>query len=617
MAMNFLRWWWGLLLAFALVALGRVFLPLPFVNEIIIFSIYTMGCNYLLGRIGFISFGQPAYLAIGAYATAFYLFYFGANPYVGILIGIVAGFLVSLAIGPLFVRLRGDYFALVNLALAVIIFYLMQKVLADITHGDNGLWFLTNLASTPVLDLSRPDQFFIFAFLVAFVIWAFFKYLDNSIFGACCLATKINEDKVKFLGYSSFNIRLTAFVIANTIDRARRRAVRRLSRLCQPGDHQPGTRRRSGGGDDPWRGRHALWTVGRRGRLYRHEGRAQQSARQLGAGDRLRAGVHHACRRKRHLGHAGAADQKDVPACCRQGGRCGRGRPMMNLQLLTSGIIFGLSLGSIFFLMTIGLSLCFGLMRIISLDQLLYYSIGAYITFSAGAVLDNVWLGVLAGAIVAGASALVVERIVFRRIYDRDLPFTMITSFGVLIGGVGVIKYFWGLVPRPVAEPIAGRVDIIGTDIPVYRLVIVAVAALVYIGIWLFLNRTIIGKAIRAGTEDVEHVEGLGINVYRLFTITFVIAGALSGLAGGLYAPLIMVDPNMGLDVLAFVFMVVIIGGLGSIKGTLISSFLVGQVVSIGSLVYAPLAQMAPFAIMLLILLVRPTGLFGSQLLKR
>ncbi len=88
--MNVLRWWWGLLLAFALVALVRVFLPLPFANEIIIFSIYTMGCNYLLGRIGFISFGQPAYLAVGAYATAFYLFYFGNNPYVGILIGVAA-----------------------------------------------------------------------------------------------------------------------------------------------------------------------------------------------------------------------------------------------------------------------------------------------------------------------------------------------------------------------------------------------------------------------------------------------------------------------------------------------------------------------------------------------
>ena len=205
----------------------------------------------------------------------------------------------------------------------------------------------------------------------------------------------------------------------------------------------------------------------------------------------------------------------------------------------------------------------------------------------------------------------------FRRIYDRDLPFTMITSFGVLIGGVGVIKFFWGLVPRPVPVPIDAQVYIIGTEIPVYRLVVIAIAGLVYVGIWLFLNRTIIGKAIRAGTEDVEHVEGLGINVYRLFTITFVIAGGLSGLAGGLQAPLIMVDPQMGLEVLAFVFMVVIIGGLGSIKGTLVSSFLVGQVVSIGSLIYAPLAQMAPFAIMLLILLIRPTGLFGSQMLKR
>jgi branched-chain amino acid transport system permease protein len=289
----------------------------------------------------------------------------------------------------------------------------------------------------------------------------------------------------------------------------------------------------------------------------------------------------------------------------------------MTMQLFISGIIFGLSLGSIFFLMTIGLSLCFGLMRIISLDQLLYYSVGAYITYSVGLLTGNVWVGIAAGLIVGGLAALVVERIVFRRIYDRDLPFTMITSFGVLIGGVGVIKYFWGLVPRPVAEPIAAQVFVIGTEIPIYRLVIIGIAAFVYVGIWLFLNRTIIGKAIRAGTEDVEHVEGLGINVYRLFTITFVIAGGLSGLAGGLQAPLIMVDPQMGLEVLAFVFMVVIIGGLGSIKGTLISSFLVGQVVSLGSLIYAPLAQTAPFAIMLLILLVRPRGLFGSQLLKR
>jgi len=214
--LNIIRWWRGILLMFLFLLILRVFLPLPFVNEILVFSIYTMGCNFLLGRVGFISFGQPAYLAVGAYGTAFYLYYFGSNPYIGILVGIVVGLIVAVIVGPFFVRLRSDYFALVNLALAVIVFYLMEKVLAGITFGDNGLWFLTNIASTPVLDLGKPRDFFIFAFLVALAVWAFYKYLDDSIYGACCLATKINEDKLEFLGYSNFNIRLLAFVIANT-----------------------------------------------------------------------------------------------------------------------------------------------------------------------------------------------------------------------------------------------------------------------------------------------------------------------------------------------------------------------------------------------------------------
>jgi len=290
---------------------------------------------------------------------------------------------------------------------------------------------------------------------------------------------------------------------------------------------------------------------------------------------------------------------------------------MIDAHLLTSGVIFGLSMGSIFFLMAIGLSLCFGLMRVISLDQLLYYSLGAYITYSVSLATGNLWLGVVCGVVVGVLAGFAAERLIYLRIYERDITFSMITSFGILIGGVGIIKYFWGLVPRPVPVPIAAQMDIVGTEVPVYRLVVIIIALMVYAGIWLFLNRTITGKAIRAGIEDVEHVEGLGINVYRLFTITFIIAGALSGLAGGLHAPLIMVDPQMGLEVLAFAFMVVIIGGLGSIKGTFVSSFIVGQVVSLGSIIYAPLAQMAPFAIMLLILLLKPTGLYGSPLLKR
>jgi branched-chain amino acid transport system permease protein len=289
----------------------------------------------------------------------------------------------------------------------------------------------------------------------------------------------------------------------------------------------------------------------------------------------------------------------------------------MDTQLLISGIIFGLSIGSIFFLLAIGLSLCFGLMRIISLDQLLYYSVGAYITYTIHVVTGNTWLGVFGGMVAAGLVSFGVERFVFLRIYERDIAFTMITSFGILFAGVGAIKYIWGVIPRPVPVPTDAQVGILGTGVPVYRLIVIGISLLVYLGIWLFLNRTITGKAIRAGIEDVEHVEGLGVNVYRLFTMTFILAGILSGLAGGLHSSLIMVDPQMGIEVLAFVFMVVIIGGLGSIKGTLASAFIVGQVVSLGSLVYAPLAQMAPFAVMLLILLIKPTGLYGSKLLKR
>ncbi|MCC7079341.1 MAG: branched-chain amino acid ABC transporter permease [Burkholderiales bacterium] len=211
-----LRWWGGPIVAFSLLALMRLVLPLAFVIEVLIFSIYTIGCSFLLGRVGFISFGQPAYLAIGAYGTGFYLYYFGANPLIGLAVGVAAGAVAAGIVGPLFVRLRSDYFALVNLALAVIVFYLMQKVLADITKGDNGLWFLTNIASTPLIDIARPEGFFFFALLAGLAVWALYKYIDGSVFGACCLAVKVNDDKLRFLGYSSFSIRLLAFVIANT-----------------------------------------------------------------------------------------------------------------------------------------------------------------------------------------------------------------------------------------------------------------------------------------------------------------------------------------------------------------------------------------------------------------
>ena len=214
--LNSIHWWRGIVITFTALWLAKFVLPLPFMNEVLVFSIYTIGCNFLLGRVGFISFGQPAYLAVGAYATAFYLFYFGTNPYTGLLIGLGSGIVFAFIVGLLFVRLRSDYFALVNLALSVIIFYLLQKVLSDITKGDNGLWFLTNIDATPIFNLTKPSEFFLFCIFIGAGVWALYKYLDDTLFGACCLATKTNETKLEFIGYDNFKIRLTAFVIANT-----------------------------------------------------------------------------------------------------------------------------------------------------------------------------------------------------------------------------------------------------------------------------------------------------------------------------------------------------------------------------------------------------------------
>jgi branched-chain amino acid transport system permease protein len=209
--------WGSIPIAFALLVLMRVLLPLPFTIEVLIFAIYAMGLNFLLGRAGFISFGQPAYLCTGAYVTAVYLFYFGHNPYLGFLIGILGGLILTVILGPFFVRLRSDYFALVNLAFAVIVFFMLEKVLVKWTHGDNGLWYMMRISSTPILDLGKSGDFFIFTLIVTLLVWIFFKYLDGTVFGAGCLATKVNEEKLKFLGYSTFQIRWLSFVIANTI----------------------------------------------------------------------------------------------------------------------------------------------------------------------------------------------------------------------------------------------------------------------------------------------------------------------------------------------------------------------------------------------------------------
>ena len=285
----------------------------------------------------------------------------------------------------------------------------------------------------------------------------------------------------------------------------------------------------------------------------------------------------------------------------------------MNVQLVISAIVLGLSMSGVYFLLTVGLSLCYGLMRMISLDQFFYYALGAYMVYTVTTLTGSFWLGILGAVLTTLIVAFVVERLINKRVYSKPVMFSMILTFGVNLMGVGLIKYIWGLTPKPVASPIGGSLKIFGTGVPSYRIFVILLAVIVYFAVQYFLNKTIVGTAIRAGIDDAEKVEALGINISRLFTITFILAAALSALAGAIHAPFVMVSPEMGMSITAFAFMVVIIGGLGSIKGTMISALLVGQVVSLGALIWAPLAEMAPFLVMIIILLIKPTGLYGSK----
>jgi branched-chain amino acid transport system permease protein len=207
-----------LLLVVALLA-ARILFPtkMNFITEISIFTIYVMGCNVLYGYLGMVSFGQPFYLGIGAYAAAIYLAYLGNSPLVSIACGIGIGLIVGVVLGPFFVRLRGDYFALVNAAICAIGLFVFEKLLLPITRGDDGLWYRARMSETPLLDIRQPANFFFFVMIVFAAVLILFRYMDQSVLGISFRAIKVNERKMRFLGYSAFKIKWIGFILASML----------------------------------------------------------------------------------------------------------------------------------------------------------------------------------------------------------------------------------------------------------------------------------------------------------------------------------------------------------------------------------------------------------------
>lgn len=285
----------------------------------------------------------------------------------------------------------------------------------------------------------------------------------------------------------------------------------------------------------------------------------------------------------------------------------------MTWEMFIVAVVFGLGISGILFLVSIGISIGFGLMRIVNMEQMVYYTFGAYFTYTVVKFLGSFLLSLVVGAVVAACLGFLVETQLLRRVYGKELMFTMVVTFSVFLMGIGIIQLVWGLASKPVAAPIHTMVPILGVHVPLYRLLIFGIAIMVYILINLFLNKTIFGKAIRAGIENPYQVQGLGINIRRIFTITFMVASGLAGFGGALNSPLVGTAPYMGFDMLLFAFTTVILGGLGSIKGTLVSALILGQVISVGAAFYAPFSFVGPFMVMFTVILFKPTGLYGVR----
>ncbi len=287
----------------------------------------------------------------------------------------------------------------------------------------------------------------------------------------------------------------------------------------------------------------------------------------------------------------------------------------MSLQLVLTQILNGLGLGMIYFLLAAGLTIIFGLMRFVNFAHGAFYSVAAYCTYAVTLALGNMGWALLFGPLLTAALAVVTERLLLRHTYKMPHEAQILITFALTMLLQEIVIVIFGPMAMNVPAPreLAGIVFIGPVVYPVYRLAVVAVAILVAFLMWYFLERTKFGAIVRAGSENPEMLALLGLNVDRVFMTAFAIGAALAGLAGVLAAPLRGVSPDMGAEALGIAFVVVVLGGMGTLTGALVGGLIIGLVQSIMSSIWPGGAQLMIYATMALVLLVRPSGLMGRE----
>jgi len=270
-------------------------------------------------------------------------------------------------------------------------------------------------------------------------------------------------------------------------------------------------------------------------------------------------------------------------------------------------ILYGFTIGAILYFISIGLSLTFGTMRVINFAHTLTYSIGVYLLITLLAFLKGYFIiGAITAVIAVIPISYVIERFVIRRLYGESLDYTFIATFAVTLIGVDVIKWIWGVNPYPLSDPIGVYLTVRDFTFPLYRVLIFIIAILLFFGLELLFRKTIVGKIVVAALEDEEGVRCLGVNVDKYFSIVFMLGSALAAMGGVLYAPISSIHPYMGLSVLLLAFAVVIVGGMGSLKGTFVSAFALGMIMAVTARYWSQGAETMVFIVMAIVLIFRP-----------
>ncbi|MDO8775271.1 MAG: branched-chain amino acid ABC transporter permease [Burkholderiaceae bacterium] len=285
-------------------------------------------------------------------------------------------------------------------------------------------------------------------------------------------------------------------------------------------------------------------------------------------------------------------------------------------QAFLGQLLLGLVNGAFYAMLSLGLAVIFGLLGIVNFAHGALYMLGA---FAAWIMLDkfgiNYWFALLLAPLMVGALGVVIERLFLKRLYKLDPLYGLLLTFGLALIAEGIFRELYGVSGQnyDVPELLSGATNLGFMVLPNYRAWVVLVSLLVCLGTWYLIERTRLGAYLRAGTENAALVQAFGINVPVMVMLTYGAGAALAALAGVLAAPIIQVNPLMGSNLIIVVFAVVVIGGMGSIMGSILTGLGLGVVEGLTRVFYPEASSIVVFVIMVIVLMIRPAGLFGKE----